>query len=189
MKVRYLRVVRRAFRALRHPKLRHRPWWQVVSKPLFQRNLWVPCRDSVASGLAIGLFFSMIFMPLQSLPAALLAMRMKGNVPLAMAACWITNPFTMGPVMYGQFWLGQWLRTTLRIPMPEFFTKMECIVPGVGSLNAASFILGMFAMGALCAAVAYPLVHLFAAILPHHLPARKPILKGVLQPAPQSDVP
>lgn len=173
MKIHYLRMVRRAFRTLRHRRLRHRPWWQKVSKPLFHRSLWVPCRDSVATGLAIGLFFSMMLMPFQSLPAAIIAMRMRANVPFAMAACWITNPLTAAPTLYAQFRTGQWMRDTLRIPMPDFLTQVSFDVPGAGALNLASYLLGMITTGLLFAMLAYPIVHLFSAMLPHHLPVRK----------------
>jgi len=160
----------------------------MLSKPLRQRNLWVPCRDSVASGLAIGLFFSMMFMPFQMLPAALIAMRVKANVPIAMAACWITNPITAAPALYGQFYLGQWLRDTLHVPMPEFMTKVQFDVPAVGLLNAGSFILGMISSGVILALLAYPLVHLFSAVLPHHLPVRKPKASAALTAGAQTDV-
>jgi uncharacterized protein len=173
MKVHYLRMVRRAFRALRHRKLRHRPWWQKFSKPLFHRSLWVPCRDSVATGLAIGLFFSMMLMPFQMVPAAIFAMRARGNVPFAIAACWLTNPITTPPIMSAQYVIGNWMRHSLGVPMPEFIQKVHFNVPKVGDLNLASYILGMFAVGVLCALCAYPLVHLFSAIMPHHLPVRK----------------
>lgn len=189
MKIQYLRIVRRSFRTLRHPKLRHQPWWQMLSKPLFQRALWVPCRDSVASGLAIGLFFSMMFMPFQMLPAALIAMRLKANVPIAMAACWITNPLTVAPALYGQFHLGQWLRDFLFVPMPEFMTNVEFDVPGVGLLNAGSFILGMISSGVILALLAYPLVHLFGAVLPHYLPVRKRKARATMAAAAQTDAP
>ena len=86
MKRRYLKLVRQAFKTLRHKRLRHRPWWQSLSRPLFDRSLWVPCRDTVSAGLAFGLFFSVMLMPFQSLPAAVLAMRFRANVPFAMAA-------------------------------------------------------------------------------------------------------
>lgn len=172
MKVHYLRIVRRAFRALRHRRLRHRPWWQAVSKPLFRRNLWVPCRDSVASGLAIGLFFSMMLMPCQMLPAAIIAMRARANVPMAMAACWVTNPITTAPILFAQFYIGQWMRDVLFVPMPAFLTKVHFDVPGAGTLNAASYILGMISTGVILALCAYPIIHLFSAILPHHLPVR-----------------
>lgn len=173
MKVHYLRMVRRAFRALRHRKLRKRLWWQKLTKPLFARNLWVPCRDSVAEGLAIGLFFSMMLMPLQMVPAALLAMRAKANVPFAIAACWVTNPLTAAPVLYSQFRFGHWMREALGVPMPGFLTDVTFVVPKVGEVNVASYILGMLSTGVLLALCAYPLVHLFGVMLPHYLPVRR----------------
>ncbi len=173
MKKRYLKLVRQALKSLRHPNLRHRRWWQALSRPIANRCLWIPCRDTVAAGLSIGLFFSMMLMPFQMIPAALIAMRVRANVPFAMLACWITNPLTTPPVLYGQFRLGHWMREGLGVPMPDFLEKVQFDVPGVGTLNAASFILGMIASGVLLALSAYPLVHLFSAVLPHHLPVRR----------------
>jgi hypothetical protein len=57
--------------------------------------------------------------------------------------------------------------------MPEFLTKVQFDVPGAGPLNTASFILGMISMGVLVSLLTYPLVHLFAVLLPQHLPARR----------------
>ena len=172
MKKRYLRLVRHALRTLRHPRLRHRRWWQAVTKPVADRALWIPCRATVSSGLAIGAFFSMMLMPLQMIPAALLAIRVRANVPFAIAACWITNPLTTAPVLWCQFRLGDWMRDTLGVPMPHFLAKVAFDVPGAGHLNAASFLLGMMTSGVLLAMLAYPVVHLFSLLMPHHLPVR-----------------
>src|SRR6478609_9265275 len=135
MKVHYLRMVRRAFRALRHKKLRHRPWWQKISKPLFHRSLWVPCRDTVAAGLAIGLFFSMVPAIPQSIFAAILAMRVKANVPSAMAACFISNPFTNVPFWIAQITLGRWLIQFFSLPVPHFLEKAHLPLPQVGMVS------------------------------------------------------
>jgi uncharacterized protein (DUF2062 family) len=179
MKKRYLRLVRSAFRSLRHPHLRHRPWWRAVTRRITDRALWIPCRDTVATGLAIGLFFSMMLMPFQMVPAALIAMRFRANVPFAMAACWITNPVTAGPALFGQFVLGHWMRETLGVPMPHFISQVEFTVKGVGELNAASYILGMITSGVVLALLAYPIVHAFSALMPHHLPVRRRRLRSV----------
>ncbi len=178
MKKRYLRLVRRAFRALRHPRLRHRPWWQSLTRPLFRRCLWKPCRDTVAHGAAIGLFFSMLLlMPFQMIGAAIVAMRFRANIPIAMAACWISNPVTSIPLGLAQFRLGEWLRGTLNLPMPPFLERAHLNIAGAGTLNAASFVLGSLTMALVLALCAYPLVHLFSAILPHHLPVRRGPIK------------
>ena len=173
MKVHYLRIVRRTFRALRHPKLRNNRWWKKITQPWFHRSLWMPCRDTVASGLAIGLFFSMMPLIPQSLFAAVLAMRARVNVPFAMAACFITNPFTNVPFWYAQIHVGQWLIDFFSLPVPSFLAKATMSLPGVGTMSVSNFIVGFLAMGVLLALTAYPLVHLFSAILPHHLPARR----------------
>lgn len=177
MKKRYLRLVRKAFRSLRHPRLRHKPWWQAISRPLFHRSLWMPCRDTVATGLAIGLFFSMVPLIPQSIFAAILAMRVKANVPMAMAACFISNPFTNAPFWFAQIRLGQWLIDTLSLPIPHFFQKVQMHLPGVGEISVSNFIVGFVALGLLMALCAYPIVHLFSAIMPHHLPVRRRALR------------
>lgn len=129
----------------------------------------MPCRDTVASGLAIGLFFSMMpFIP-QSIFAALVAMRVRVNIPFAMAACFISNPVTNVPFWYAQIQLGQWLIDLLSLPV----LPGQITLPMVGVVSASNWIVGFIAMGVILALSAYPIVHLFSAFLPHHLPVRR----------------
>lgn len=152
--------------------MRHRPWWKTLTKPLFDRHLWKPCRDTVASGLAIGMFFSMILvLPLQMIFAAVVAMRFRVNVPFAIAACWLSNVFTNVPIGLAQVEIGDWMRESLGVKVPGF-EGVEVSFMGI-AFNAASFILGMIVSGVILALLAYPLVHLFSAVLPHHLPVLK----------------
>ncbi len=174
MKARYLKLVRQSFRMLRHKRMRDRPWWRKLTKPLMDRHLWIPCRDTVAAGLAIGMFFSMILiLPFQMIFAAVLAMRFRVNVPFAMAACWVSNLLTNVPIGMAQVWLGAWMRSALGFPMPGFLTKVYFKIPEIGEVNAASFLLGMFVSAVLVALAAFPIVHLFSAFMPHHLPVKK----------------
>jgi len=168
MKRKYLWMVRRAYRALRHPKLRHREWWKKLTRPLFERRLWKPCRDTVAIGLAIGLFFGVIPLVPQSLFAAIAAMRVKANIPFAVAITWISNPLTNVPIWISQLWLGNQVQGLLHLSPPEFAGMFE--IPGVGQVNAATFLLGVLMSGLILALLAFPIVHLFSAIMPHHLP-------------------
>jgi uncharacterized protein (DUF2062 family) len=141
-----------------------------MTKPLFDRQLWIPCRDTVASGLAIGLFFSMILvLPLQMLFAAVVAMRFRVNVPFAMAACWVSNFLTNIPLGLAQVELGAWMIKVLHIPMPQVLEKLPFHVPDA----AGSFFLGMMVSAVLLALLSYPIVHLFSAVMPHHLPVLK----------------
>lgn len=149
-----------------------------MTKPLFNRHLWIPCRDTVAAGLAIGLFFSMILvLPLQMLFAAVVSMRFRVNVPFAMLACWISNVFTNVPIGLIQVGIGDWMRNTLGFKVPGF-EGVEISFMDV-DFNAASFLLGMIVSGVLLSLVAFPIVHVFSAIMPHHLP----VLKRRVRPA------
>ncbi len=189
MKKSYLRLVRRTFRTLRHRRLRHRPWWRTLTRPIFHRSLWKPCRDTVANGLAIGLFFSMmLIIPLQMIWAAVVAMRFRANVPFAMVACWISNALTSVPIALAQYRLGEWIRHNIALPIPHQIAEAELKIPGLGTLNASSFALGMVISGVVLALCAYPLVHLFSAILPHHLPVRRALSGGRPARLGESDV-
>lgn len=164
-------MVRRAYRAMRHPSLRHRPWWKALTRTIFERRLWKPCRDTVAGGLSIGLFFGMMPIPFQSVIAAVIAARAKMNIPFAIVSTWITNPLTVVPIWLFQESFGSWLRHSLGFPMPNFLEKVHFNVPITDAdMNAASFILGFMITGIIGALIAFPLTHLFSAILPHHLP-------------------
>jgi hypothetical protein len=74
-------------------------------------NLWALNRDSVAGGFAIGLAAGLVPGPLQMLSAALLAIPLKRNLPVALFTTLYTNPLTIGPLYvlaygYGRLLLG-----------------------------------------------------------------------------------
>lgn len=142
----------------------------------------MPCRDTVANGLAIGLFFSMIPMIPQAIVSAIIAMRAKANVPFAMAACFVSNPFTNLPIWAFQVKLGSWLYHLL--PLQDDFIPGHLKVPGVGLVNAATIILGVVASGVLLALISYPLVHLFSLLMPHHLPVLRRRAVRIAPPRP-----
>ncbi len=168
----YIWLFRKASRILRHRRLRDRPWWRRLTKPLFQRQLWKPCRDSVAIGSAIGAFFAVTPLPLQTIAAALVAMKCKGNVPFALGLCLLSNPFTNLPIWTAQLWLGNLIQSHLPVPVPSFLSNMDTTLPGLGPVNAGGFIVGSVASSCLLAAGAFLLVHGFAAVFPRYLPIK-----------------
>jgi uncharacterized protein (DUF2062 family) len=72
-------------------------------------NHWHLNRDSVAGGVAIGLFSGLIPGPLQMLTAALLAIPLKRNLPVALVTTLYTNPLTMAPLYLLAFSYGKLL--------------------------------------------------------------------------------
>ena len=78
------------------------PWLQ-------HHNLWHLHRRSVAGGVAAGLFAGLIpgSNPVQFLAAALVAIGFKVNLPIAIAVTLYSNPFTILPLYYAAFKLGE----------------------------------------------------------------------------------
>lgn len=125
----------------------------------------------------------------QAILAAVIAMRAKVNVPFAMAGCFITNPLTNVPIWIAQIHFGQWLIDVFSLPVPLFLAKAQMTMPGVGTMSVSNFIVGFVTMGVLLSLSAYPVVHLFSVLLPHHLPVRRQKLKVAAPPAGQTDAP
>ncbi len=164
IKRKYLRMVRKAYRYLRHPRIRKRPWLVALTKPIFDRYLWTPSRNTVAGGLSIGLFCAMLPVPFQMIFAALSSMRARVNIPIAMAACWVSNPFTQVAIWLAQEKLGGWVRETTNLNIPSFIDVERTVFKT--TLNLGSFTVGFLVMGVILSILAYPIAYGIFAFLP-----------------------
>jgi uncharacterized protein (DUF2062 family) len=70
-------------------------------------NLWHLNRRSVAGGVAVGMFSGLIPGPLQMLTAALLAVPLRVNLPVALATTLYSNPLTIGPLYLLAYLIGR----------------------------------------------------------------------------------
>ncbi|MGI8706458.1 MAG: DUF2062 domain-containing protein [Sphingomicrobium sp.] len=82
-------------------------WLRPFAHLLGHPSLWHLNRRSVPRGLALGLFSAFILPIGQFALAALLAIPVRANVPLAAAATLVTNPFTFPPIYYAAYRVGQ----------------------------------------------------------------------------------
>ncbi|WP_197047101.1 DUF2062 domain-containing protein [Paucibacter sp. KBW04] len=69
--------------------------------------LWVAHRRRVALGAGLGLAVGVIPLPTQMPLAAAAAIAFRGNVAAAVAATWVTNPFTLVPIWSLAIFLGR----------------------------------------------------------------------------------
>jgi len=77
-----------------------------LRRVLGNQNAWHLNRHSVARGMAVGLWWAWIPIPMQSPFACFVTWKLRGNVPLAFACCWISNPITMLPAIYICYHIG-----------------------------------------------------------------------------------
>jgi uncharacterized protein (DUF2062 family) len=92
--------------------LRENRYVQWFGPLLHHPNLWHLNRRSVSGGFAVGLFAGLVPGPLQMITAAVLAVPLRVNLPVALITTLYTNPFTIGPLYllayeYGRLLTGE----------------------------------------------------------------------------------
>lgn len=92
-----------------HASLRKQWYLRPFKALLHDPALLYPNRRTATRAFAIGLFWAFIPIPLQMVASAMMAIWLRVNLPIAVAAVWMTNPFTMGPIFYLEYRLGAWL--------------------------------------------------------------------------------
>jgi len=88
---------------------------------LHHPRLWHLNRRSVAGATGVGLFVAFVPVPFQMVLAALGALWLRVNLPLAVALIFITNPLTMGPAFYLCYKVGAWLLGSTLIETGKHF--------------------------------------------------------------------
>lgn len=111
--LRQLKMPRKLFRRFlpSHETVRNHRYITRFGPWLRHHNLWHLHRRSVAGGVAVGLFAGLVpgSNPVQFTVAALLAVVGRVNLPIAMAVTLYSNPFTIVPLYYTAFRLGQFV--------------------------------------------------------------------------------
>jgi uncharacterized protein len=135
----------------------------VLGSALHHPNLWHLNRRSVAGGVAIGMLCGMIPAPVQMLIAAILAAGLRVNLPVAMAATWYINPFTIVPLYYLAYKIGTVLTGDVPVASatPAFGLSLDEVshwVPElIGWINTTGkpFVVGLCTLGAALSAGSY----------------------------------
>ena len=76
------------------------------------RRCWGGGRRWVVPAFALGLFIAFLPFPGHTLSAALLALALRVNIPVAAVTTWVSNPATMVPMYYFAYQLGSFLLGT-----------------------------------------------------------------------------
>ena len=109
-----------------HEAIRDSRWLRPFSGSLLHPDLWHLTRRSAAGAVATGLACGLIPGPFQMLGAALVALLLRVNLPLALFVTLYTNPLTIVPLYLLAFEIGRW---TLGATDARFIAPPELVWP------------------------------------------------------------
>ncbi|MCR3970321.1 DUF2062 domain-containing protein [Aeromonas veronii] len=132
---------------------------RLFGKLLLDANLWHLNRRSAAGAFAVGLFMAWVPLPCQMLLAAGGAILCRVNLPLSVALVWLSNPFTMPPLLYGAYLVGCQLMGHSAQQIAIEFT-WEWLVSVLGTV-APPLLLGSLILALLSSLIGYTLIRTF----------------------------
>ncbi|HFD12178.1 MAG TPA: DUF2062 domain-containing protein [Crenotrichaceae bacterium] len=146
------RIIRRIFPNLDtiqgHKNLRF------LGKLLSNQNLWHLNRRSVARAIAVG-FFSAWLPSIGQMPfAAILAIIVRANIPIAVLLIFLSNPLTIPPMVYAAYKFGAWILSTPFDASLIDFSTMTGLVNGLVHVWQP-FLLGCLAAASVSAMIGY----------------------------------
>ncbi len=103
----FRKTVFKTYRWLKHPRrLKKSATMRWFAEHFLCKRVWKPTQHTLAGGLAIGMCIMFQLAPGQMFVAAVLAALFRVNIPIAVMACWVSNPFTFVPFLWTQKQVG-----------------------------------------------------------------------------------
>ncbi len=117
-------------------------------------NFWHFNRKSVSAGAFAGMFAAFIPLPAQMLIAGALCFLVRGNIPVAAAATFITNPFTTIPISFFCYKVGALMLGDPFAADASFDFGFETLINEFWTVGKP-FVLGCFTVSAVAAVLSY----------------------------------
>lgn len=120
-------------------------WLAPIADRLLERKLWTAQHESVARGVAIGTFWAFVIPFAQVLAAAAHCVWWRGNIPVAAAITFVTNPFTIGFWLYAAYRVGGLF---IAAPPPMKLSEGASVLQWLSSIGWPAVLgMGLFAVG------------------------------------------
>lgn len=133
-------------------------WLRPVAAQLTAPELWRMKSESVARGVAVGLFWAFLVPVAQILFATLHCVWWRANIPIAAAITFVTNPLTVGGWLWLAYKVGSvFVGGSAAPPPPEGGTGLLVWLQTYG----VPALVGMAIFGVVSAILGYLVVKLF----------------------------
>jgi uncharacterized protein len=120
------------------------PWLARVAHVIVRNELWHMRAESVARGVAVGMFWAFVVPFAQIIFAAAHCVWWRANIPVAAAITFITNPFTVGFWL----WLAYQVGSLFIAAPPPSVSEHAGWLDKLGDLGAPTLLgMGIFAIG------------------------------------------
>lgn len=137
-------------------QLEAHPWLARLAPYLADPKVWLWSRRGVATGVAAGLFIGLLIPVAQILFAAMAAIALRANVPVAAFATLVTNPLTVAPIYYAAYRLGAWM-TGVSAPADASLSDLAALWQNLGTIGLPLFA-GLAVAAVVLALAAYLLI-------------------------------
>ncbi|MDB6004704.1 MAG: hypothetical protein JWR15_1691 [Prosthecobacter sp.] len=156
----FRRSVFKTIRFLKHPrKLRQRPAMRWFARHFLDKRVWKPTQHTFSGGVAVGTFITLQLLPIQMPAATILSAIFRVNIPIAIALCWLSNPFTLVFIAWLEYVIGKWFlafyTTVPATPFPKHLPDSMVDAWIVLKEHAPVVLVGGIILGALAAPVSY----------------------------------
>lgn len=156
----FRRSVFKTIRFLKHPrKLRQSAVMRWFARHFLAKHVWKPTQHTLAGGMAVGMFITLQLLPIQMPAATIVAAIFRVNIPIAIALCWLSNPFTIPFIAWVEYAVGKWflaLYTTVpTTPFPQHLPDSMVDAWMVLKEHAPVMLVGGVIVGAVSALVSY----------------------------------
>jgi len=140
-------------------ELQKRPGLRMLGRHLLDPALWHLNRQSVSTAFAVGIFVAFLPIPAQMLVAAMLAVIVRSNLPISVVLVWISNPVTMGPLLFYSYRTGAWILGETHT-LAAFDLSWEWVRARLGQIWAP-LLIGSVVLGLVCGAAAWATMQVF----------------------------
>lgn len=142
-------------------KIKNNPHLGFLRKFINKDELWdFKNKKAVAVGFAIGSFLSFLLPIFQFFFAAILAIFLRANLPLAMFSTLITNPLTLIPIYLFAFNVGNFFLNMMGMGTKKLVSFEEVTVESMLNMGLPLFF-GLLIIGSVVAVVGMLLIYLF----------------------------